>query len=257
MKFQGKIAIITGGANGIGKATATQFAEAGAGVYIWDLAEPAGNALAEHLRSAGYRAHYAQVDVSSARAVEAEVARIVETEGRIDILVNNAGILRDAQLIKYKHGEVQARMSDADFDAVINVNLRGVFVCTRAVAPVMIKQGSGRIINATSVVGLYGNFGQTNYVAAKSGVIGMTKVWAREFGRYGITVNAVAPGFVATDMLRTMPQKILDLMVARTPLGRMGQPEDIANAYFFLASEQASFITGHVLSVDGGTVVGT
>jgi 3-oxoacyl-[acyl-carrier protein] reductase len=148
-------------------------------------------------------------------------------------------------------------MSLADFDAVIQVNLRGVFLCTRAVAPHMIRQKYGRIISASSVVGLYGNFGQTNYVAAKSGIIGMTRVWARELGRYGITVNAVAPGFVRTEMVRQMPEKILETMISRTPLGRLGEPEDIANAYLYLASDEASFVTGTVLSVDGGQVVGT
>src|SRR6266511_34530 len=148
-------------------------------------------------------------------------------------------------------------MSEADFDAVISVNLRGVFACTQAVAPTMIRQHAGRILNASSVVGLYGNFGQTNYVATKAGVIGMTKVWARELGKRGITVNAVAPGFIATDMTRGMPDKVLAAMVEHTPVGRMGEPRDVANAYLFLASEEASFINGAVLSVDGGLVVGT
>ena len=173
------------------------------------------------------------------------------------MLVNNAGILRDGQLIKYKEGAVAGMMSDAQFDAVISVNLKGVFTCTRAVVPHMIAGGGGVILNASSVVGLYGNFGQTNYVAAKAGVIGMTRVWARELGKYQIRVNAVAPGFIATDMVRQMPEKILQAAVGHTPLGRMGQPEDIANAYAFLASDQASFITGTVLSVDGGAVTGT
>jgi 3-oxoacyl-[acyl-carrier protein] reductase len=152
---------------------------------------------------------------------------------------------------------VQGVMSDEQFDAVINVNLKGVFVCTRAVVPKMIAAGGGVILNASSVVGLYGNFGQTNYVATKSGVIGMTKVWARELGKYQIRVNAIAPGFIATEMVRQMPEKILQGMVGHTPLGRMGQPEDVANAYVWLASDQASFITGVVLSVDGGVVTGT
>jgi len=172
-------------------------------------------------------------------------------------LINNAGILRDGLLVKVKDGEVVGKMSEADFDAVINVNLKGVFNCTQAIVPIMIKQGYGRIINASSVVGLYGNFGQTNYVASKAGVIGMTKVWAREFGKRGVTVNAVAPGFIATDMTKGMPEKILAGMVERTPVGRMGQPQDVAAAYLFLASDEASFINGHVLGVDGGVVVGT
>jgi 3-oxoacyl-[acyl-carrier protein] reductase len=160
-------------------------------------------------------------------------------------------------LVKYKDGAVAGVMSDDQFDAVIGVNLKGVFTCTRAVVPKMLAAGGGVVLNASSVVGLYGNFGQTNYVATKAGVIGMTKVWARELGKFQIRVNAVAPGFIATEMVRQMPEKILQGMVGHTPLGRMGQPEDIANAYVWLASDQASFITGTVLSVDGGVVTGT
>ena len=182
---------------------------------------------------------------------------VVERYGRIDVLVNNAGILRDATLVKVKDGELVKQMSEADFDLVIAVNLKGVFNCTQAVAPYMIRQGGGVILNATSVVGLDGNFGQTNYVATKAGVIGMTKVWARELGGHNIRVNAVAPGPTATEMVRSMPQKILDRFRERTPLGRLGQPRDIANAYLFLASDEASYISGAVLRVDGGLVVGT
>ena len=177
--------------------------------------------------------------------------------GGLNGLINNAGILRDGQLVKVKGDEVVKTMSDEQFDAVIGVNLKGVFVCTRAVAPHMIAAKYGRILNASSVVGLYGNFGQTNYVAAKSGVIGMTKVWARELGRYGITVNAIAPGFIATDMVRQMPAPVLEGMVARTPVGRIGEPDDIARAYLFLADAGSGFISGTVLSVDGGMVVGS
>src|SRR5437660_787364 len=169
----------------------------------------------------------------------------------------DAGILRDGQLVKAKGDEIASMMSEADFDAVISVNLRGVFACTQAVAPTMIRQHAGRILNASSVVGLYGNFGQTNYVATKAAVIGMTKVWARELGPRGITVNAVAPGFIGTEMVRQMPEKILATMVERTPLRRSGEPRDVANAYLFLASDEAGFINGAVLSVDGGGVVGT
>jgi 3-oxoacyl-[acyl-carrier protein] reductase len=185
--------------------------------------------------------------------VEEVAARL----GAVYVLVNNAGILRDGQLVKYKDGALAGVMSDEQFDAVIGVNLKGVFTCTRAVVPCMIKAGGGVILNASSVVGLYGNFGQTNYVATKAGVIGMTKVWARELGKYQIRVNAVAPGFIATEMVKQMPEKILQGMLGHTPLGRMGQPEDIANAYAWLASDQASFVTGTVLSVDGGVVTGT
>ena len=197
------------------------------------------------------------MNVAEAASVEAGVRAVVERWGRVDVLVNNAGILRDAQLVKWKDGAVAATLSDAAWDAVIGVNLKGVFHCTRAVVPHMIEGGGGVILNASSVVGLYGNFGQTNYVASKAGVVGMTRTWARELGRYKIRVNAVAPGYVATEILKTMPQKILDSMVEHTPLGRIGTTDDIANAYLWLASDQASFVTGHCLSVDGGVVVGT
>jgi len=185
------------------------------------------------------------------------VEAVVEKYGRIDVLVNNAGIVRDNQLVRFKDGQLVKQMPEAEFDLVIAINLKGVFNCTQAVAPVMIRQGGGVILNASSVVGLDGNFGQTNYVATKAGVIGMTKVWARELGKFGVRVNAVAPGFTATEILSAMPEKVIEGMVARTPLGRMGQPADIANAYLFLASDEASFISGAVLRVDGGLVVGT
>ena len=190
-------------------------------------------------------------------AVQVWVDAVVEKYGRVDVLVNNAGIVRDNQLVRFKDGQLVKQMPEADFDLVIAINLKGVFNCTQAVAPVMIRQGGGVILNASSVVGLDGNFGQTNYVATKAGVIGMTKVWARELGKFGIRVNAVAPGFTATEILSAMPEKVIEGMVARTPLGRMGQPADIANAYCFLASDEASFISGAVLRVDGGLVVGT
>lgn len=257
MRLKGKIALVTGGANGIGRSVVKQFIEEGAGVAIWDLADDAGKELADEINAEGGKATYQHVNVTQAEEVDSAVEELIEKWGRLDILINNAGILRDGQLVKVKEGELQKRMTDEMFDSVINVNLRGVFVCTRAAAPVMINQNAGVILNATSIVGLDGNFGQTNYVATKAGVIGMTKVWARELGRYGIRVNAVAPGFTATEMVMSMPEKILDGMRQRTPLGRLGQPEDIANAYAFLASDQASFITGTVLRVDGGIVVGT
>ncbi|MFL7839049.1 MAG: glucose 1-dehydrogenase [Candidatus Promineifilaceae bacterium] len=252
MLLKDKVTLITGGAAGIGKATAQRFAEEGATVIICDVNSEAGEAAAGELGVAFY-----QIDISDLQAVEKWIDDVVAEYGRIDVLVNNAGVLRDGQLVKWKNGEVVSRMSEEAFDLVISVNLKGVFNCTQAVAPVMIKQGGGVILNATSVVGLDGNFGQTNYVATKAGVIGMTKVWARELGRYNIRVNAVAPGFTATEMVVQMPEKILDGMKSRTPLGRLGEPRDIANAYLFLASDQASFITGEILRVDGGIVVGT
>ncbi len=252
-----RVAVITGGANGIGRATALLFAEAGAAVAIWDMAEQTGQALAAEIAERGGSAAFYRVNVASAAEVEAAAAAVLGRFGRIDILINNAGITRDSQLIKIKDGEVIGKMGEAEFDAVLNVNLKGVFTCTQAIAPVMVRQSYGRIVSAASVVALYGNFGQTNYVATKAAVIGMTKVWARELGKRGITANAVAPGFIATDMTRNMPDKVLAAMVERTPVARMGEPRDIANAYLFLASEEASFINGTVLSVDGGLVLGT
>jgi len=257
MRFKDKITVVTGGANGIGRSVAEQFAKEGARVAIWDLADEAGEKLAREIKGRNEVALYRHVNVTQSEDVDAAVEELVGEWGKIDILINNAGILRDSQLVKVKDGEMQKRMSDEMFDMVIDVNLRGVFICTRAVSPHMIQQKRGVILNASSVVGLYGNFGQTNYVATKAGVIGMTKVWARELGRYGIRVNAIAPGFIATEMVMAMPEKILDGMKQHTPLGRLGEPQDIADAYAFLASDQASFISGTVLSVDGGIVVGT
>jgi 3-oxoacyl-[acyl-carrier protein] reductase len=244
-----KVVIVTGGAAGIGKATARRFAAAGARVAVWDVKEGEDAASA-----AGT---FQRVDVTDPAAVEAAAAAVFERWGRIDVLVNNAGITRDAQLVKWKEGAKAGEMSERDFDAVVSVNLKGVFLCTRAVAPRMIAGGGGSILNASSIVGLYGNFGQTNYAATKAGVIAMTRTWARELGRHNIRVNAVAPGFVATEMALAVPEKVLQGMIAHTPLGRMGTPEDIAEAYFWLASDAAGFISGTVLSVDGGLVIGT
>lgn len=252
MRMKDKVVLITGGAAGIGRATAQRFAEEGAQIVICDLNEGAGQQTASELGATFYK-----VNVTSQGDVRQWVAAVIDRYGHIDVLVNNAGIVRDGQLVKFKEGELVGQMAEADFDLVIGVNLKGVFNCTQAVTPQMVKQGSGVILNASSVVGLDGNFGQTNYVATKAGVIGMTKVWARELGKYGIRVNAVAPGFTATEILSAMPEKIIAGMTARTPLGRMGQPVDIANAYLFLASDEASFITGETLRVDGGLVVGT
>ena len=247
MPLKDAVVIVTGAAAGIGLATARRFAREGCRVAAWDVRD--GDAPDGGI--------FQRVDVTSAAAVEAAVAEVAQRFGGVRVLVNNAGILRDGQLAKVKDGVLAGMMSDEQFDAVISVNLKGVFTCTRAVAPRMIAGGGGVILNASSVVGLYGNFGQTNYVAAKAGVIGMTRVWARELGKYGIRVNAVAPGFIATEMVKSMPEKVLAGMVSHTPLGRMGQPEDIANAYAWLASDEASFISGAVLSVDGGMVTGT
>ncbi|HSJ53679.1 MAG TPA: beta-ketoacyl-ACP reductase [Anaerolineae bacterium] len=254
MRLQDRVALITGGAAGIGKATAERFLEEGARVVLCDLNQAAGDATAQEL---GANACFYPVNVADREAVQAWVDDVAARFGRIDVLVNNAGILRDSTLVKVQEGQLVKQMLEADFDLVIAVNLKGVFNCSQAVAPYMIRQGGGVILNATSVVGLDGNFGQTNYVASKAGVVGMTRVWARELGRYNIRVNAVAPGFTATEILASMPEKVLDGMRARTPLGRLGQPRDIANAYVFLASDEASFISGETLRVDGGIVVGT
>jgi 3-oxoacyl-[acyl-carrier protein] reductase len=206
--------LVTGGAAGIGKATALRFAEEGAAVIICDLNEAAGQ---ETLNLLGPRAAFYKVNVAERAEVQQWVEGVAAKYGRIDVLVNNAGVLRDGQLVKFKEGQLIGQMAEADFDLVISINLKGVFNCAQAAAPFMIKQGGGVILNATSVVGLDGNFGQTNYVATKAGVIGMTKVWARELGKYGIRVNAVAPGFTATEMVAAMPEKILDGMRSRTP----------------------------------------
>ncbi len=246
MRLKDKVAIITGAGQGIGRAAALRFAEEGAKVAVADIQQGQAEAVAGEIVAPGGEAIPIFVDVADRSSVDAMVQRVLDEWGQIDILINNAGILRDARLVK---------MTEADFDAVISVNLKGVFNCTQAVAPHMIERGTGRIINTSSVVGLYGNFGQTNYVAAKAGVIGMTKVWARELGRKGITVNAVAPGFIATEMIRSIPEKIAQAMIEKIPLGRMGQPEDIANAYLWLASDEASYVNGAVISVDGGVVV--
>ncbi|HXI12718.1 MAG TPA: SDR family oxidoreductase [Thermoanaerobaculia bacterium] len=239
MKLKDKVVVVTGGAAGIGRATTERFREEGAIVVPWDISLEPG------------------VDVSSADDVERAAAEVALTHGRIDVLINNAGIVRDAQLIKWKDGQIVSMMDDATFDSVVRVNLRGVFVCTRAIVPHMIRAGGGVILNASSIVGLYGNFGQTNYAATKAGVISFTKTWARELGRFNIRVNAVAPGFIVTDILKAMPQKVLDSMAQKTPLARIGEPEDIANAYAWLASDAARFVHGVVLSVDGGLVLGT
>jgi len=252
--MRNKVVVVTGGAAGIGKATAGRFAEAGARVVICDVNPEAGEAVA---RSLGPEAAFYKVNVAQRAEVGAFADAVAARYGRIDVLVNNAGITRDAQFLKLQDGLVVKQMTEADFDLVISINLKGVFNCTQAFSPHMIRQGGGVILNAASAVALYGNFGQTNYVATKAGVIGMTRVWARELGKYKIRVNAVAPGFTATEMVMKMPEKVRDAMKDRTPLGELGEPIDVANAYFFLASDQARHVTGAVLSVDGGLVIGT
>lgn len=245
-KLDNKVAIVTGGAQGIGKSTVEKFVNEGAKVAIWDIDETRGNDFSIKLKEDGHDVEFFKVNVGNMEDVKDAVAKVVEKFGTVDILINNAGITRDSTLKK---------MTQEQWDQVINVNLTGVFNCTQAAAAVMIEKGYGRIVNSSSVVGLYGNFGQTNYVASKSGVIGMTKVWAKELGCKGINVNAVAPGFIATEMVKAMPEKVITIMEEKTPLGRLGKPEDIANAFLFLASDEASFINGTTLSVDGGIVI--
>jgi 3-oxoacyl-[acyl-carrier protein] reductase len=246
MRLKDKVALITGAGQGIGRITALTFAREGARVAVADINMAAASAVAEEITRADGQARAFFLDVARAESVDVAVRAAHEWGGRLDVLVNNAGITRDARMQK---------LSEEQWDAVIDVNLKGVWLCARAAAPLMSAQGGGAILNAASVVGIYGNFGQTNYVAAKSGVIGMTKTWARELGPSGVRVNAVAPGFIQTEMIATVPEKVVDALRERTPMRRLGTPEDIANAYLFLASDEASFITGTVISVDGGLIV--
>jgi 3-oxoacyl-[acyl-carrier protein] reductase len=246
MRLNHKICIVTGAAQGIGLATALKFAREGATVVVCDIRADAVDAAIAHCLAEGGRAEGHAVDVTKREQVDAMVAAVKARHGRIDVLVNNAGITKDARLQK---------MTEAQFDAVIDVNLRGAFHCAQAVADTMVEQGSGVILNASSVVGIYGNFGQTNYAAAKFGVIGFTKTWSRELGPKGIRVNAVAPGFVETPILATIPEKVLGHMREQVPLKRLGRPEEIANVYAFLASDEASYVNGAVLEVSGGMTV--
>ncbi|PWJ44735.1 3-oxoacyl-[acyl-carrier-protein] reductase [Sediminitomix flava] len=245
LRLVGKVAIITGGASGIGKTASLLFAKEGAQVVIWDLNEEQGAETVQMIEETGGKAVFQKVNTADYGNVIQAVSHVVQEFEQIDILVNNAGITRDASLKK---------MTPELWQQVIDVNLTGVFNCTKLVSEKMLERNYGRIISTSSVVGLYGNFGQTNYVATKSGVIGMTKVWARELGRKGITANAVAPGFIATEMTKKIPEDVISKITAKIPMGEMGSPEDIANAYLFLASDDAKYINGTVLSVDGGMV---
>jgi 3-oxoacyl-[acyl-carrier protein] reductase len=246
MRLKHKICIVTGAAQGIGAATALKFAEEGASVVVCDLKPEGVDSAVALVRARGAMAMGFALDVTDREALDAMVAAVRERFGSIDVLVNNAGIAKDARLQK---------MTLQQFDAVIDVNLRGVFHCTQSVLPAMLAQGSGVILNASSVVGLYGNFGQTNYAASKFGVIGFTKTWSRELGPKGIRVNAVAPGFIETQILATIPDKVLQHMREQVPLHRLGRPEEIANVYAFLASDEASYINGAVIEVSGGMTV--
>ncbi|OIN57871.1 3-oxoacyl-[acyl-carrier-protein] reductase [Arsenicibacter rosenii] len=242
MRLENKVAIITGGARGIGKAAAEVFTREGATVIIWDMLDE-GEQTAATLREAGFQAEFVKISVTDVPALEAAARDVVEQYGRIDILINNAGITRDRTLLKMSHLEWQQ---------VIDVNLTGVFNCTKAIVPYMVERGYGRIICTSSVVGIHGNFGQTNYSATKAGVVAMCRTWAKELGPKGITANAVAPGFIRTDMTDAMPEEARQGVIQTIPVKRMGEPNDIAWAYLFLASDEASFVNGQVLGVNGG-----
>jgi len=242
MRLQDKVALITGGANGIGLATAERFAKEGAKIILWDVSEQ-GKGVVDRLSKDGHEAIFKRISVVNQTEVQSAVAEAHKHFGRIDILINNAGITRDRTLLK---------MSKQEWDDVISVNLTGVFNCTQAVAPIMKDQNYGRIVSASSNVAIRGNFGQTNYVATKSAIIGMTKVWAMELGRFGITVNCIAPGFIHTAMTDAMPEDVRKSSIADIPLGHWGIPDDIANGYLYLASDEAKFVNGICLTIDGG-----
>ncbi len=246
MRLKDKVAIITGSARGIGRATALKFAREGARVVVCDLDRKAVDAVVAEITSAQGEAIGFTVNVTDKASITAMVKGVMDRYGRIDVLVNNAGIVDDAMFRK---------MTEDQFERVIDINLKGTYNCARAVVDIMIAQNAGVILNASSVVGIYGNFGQTNYAASKFGVIGMAKTWARELGRKGIRANAVCPGFVETPILKTIPQKVLRALVERVPLGRLAKPEEIANTYAFLASDEASYINGAVIEVGGGATI--
>jgi len=242
MRLKDKVALITGGANGIGLATAERFAKEGAKIILWDVSDK-GNEVVARLKSEGYEAIFQKVSVTNEDEVQKAAAEAQKYFGRIDILINNAGITKDRTLLK---------MSKQEWDDVIGVNLTGVFNCTQAVAAIMKEQNYGRIVSASSNVAIRGNYGQTNYVATKSAIIGMTKVWAIELGRFGITANCIAPGFITTAMTDLIPEEVRNQTLPIIPLGKWGVPEDIANGYLYLASDEASFVSGICITIDGG-----
>jgi len=245
-RFQNKVVVITGGAAGIGKAAVEKFTREGAAVAIWDVSEVQGKELELLMLNEGFAVRFIKVNTAKYDEVERATHEVIKQFGKIDVLINNAGITRDASLQK---------MTIESWQQVLDVNLTGVFNCTKAVSDNMIANNGGTIINTSSIVGLYGNYGQSNYAAAKSGVIGLTKTWARELGKHNITVNAVAPGFIATDMISTIPEKVIMAMKEKVPLRKLGTPDDVANVYAFLASKEAAFISGSVISVDGGLTI--
>ncbi|KEQ26758.1 3-oxoacyl-ACP reductase FabG [Paenibacillus tyrfis] len=246
MRLQGKTALITGGAAGIGRETAALFAQEGARVIIADYNKQQGEEAVQALLQKGADAHFIEVDVSDSGSVNKMAAEALARYGAVDVLINNAGITQDRTL---------AKMTEEEWHRVIQVNLNGVFYCTKALIHSMIERGSGKIISTASIVGVHGNIGQTNYAATKAGIIGMTKTWAKELGPKGIQANAVAPGFVETGMVANMPEKVIQQMLEKIPLRRLGQPIDVANAYLFLASPESDYVNGTVLEVNGGLVI--
>lgn len=242
MRLKDKVALITGGANGIGLATAKRFAKEGAKIILWDVTDKGQQVVNDLIRD-GAAALFQKVSVADQETVNAAVAEAKNHFSRIDILINNAGITKDRTLLK---------MSKQEWDDVISVNLTGVFNCTQAVVPIMKEQNYGRIVSASSNVAIRGNYGQTNYVATKSAIIGLTKVWALELGRFGITANCIAPGFIQTAMTDAMPEEVRKQSLAHIPVGKWGVPDDIANGYLYLASDEASFVSGICLTIDGG-----
>jgi 3-oxoacyl-[acyl-carrier protein] reductase len=246
MRLVDKVSIITGSGSGIGHATAVKFAQEGAKVAVCDINEQSAKDVAREITDSGGEALAFRIDVTDKESIARMVEGVMAKWGRIDTLVNNAGIVQDAQLKK---------MTDDQFDNVIDVNLKGVYNCTKAVVDIMLEQHSGVILNASSIVGLYGNFGQTNYAASKFAVIGMMKTWARELGKKGIRSNAICPGFIETPILKSMPKKVVQMMEDKVPLGRLGRPEEIANTYAWLASDEASYINGAVIEVSGGSTL--
>lgn len=245
MKLQDKVCIVTGGSRGLGFAIAIKFAQEGARVAICDVNEESLNKAVEEIKKINSEVMGFKVDVTNKEDIENMVKAIIDKYGRVDVLVNNAGILMDAQLHK---------MTDEQFDKVIDVNLKGVFLCTRAVVDIMRAQESGSIINLSSLAGVYGNFGQTNYAATKAGIVGFTKTWAKELGRKGIRANAIAPGLIDTPLMRTLPEKIQGKMAKMIPLQRFGKPEEIANVAAFLASDESSYVNGVTIEVSGGAI---
>jgi 3-oxoacyl-[acyl-carrier protein] reductase len=243
----GKVAVVTGAGKGIGRAIALKLAQHGASIVInYRSSAKEAEEVIQEIRKNGGKAEMVQGDVSSFEDADKVIKFAVESFGRLDILVNNAGITKDTLLL---------RMKEEDFSKVLDVNLKGVFNCTKHASAVMLKQKSGKIINISSVVGLIGNAGQSNYAAAKAGILGFTKSVAKELGTRGITVNAIAPGFITTDMTEVLADKVKEKLIENVPLKRLGSPEDVANLAAFLASDNASYITGQVINVDGGMVM--